>query len=460
VDCHARFYQLCLRILDPSAEEGAPGEEGALRYEWAVPADIPSLMDARDEVLARLAEHDLVVTPGELCYTCESSGPYHKPLLNAWGGRPAVVNPLLAGSTRRKTDALDARLLAYQAITGLWPATYVMPHEYEQGRHWIRAARHWEHTARLMRQKILTMTTLYGHTIGALGSVAAPAVRGVIEDLAHSRAAPHPRLHPAGVPVAIGALLLDWYRAHDDAEARAKGAWREAQRLVAAQRYVAPATGEVLGGAALVALLHTIPGVGDKAAYTLIAETGDIGRFPSAKAYAAYCGLDPSLKVSAGKVTSHTRRRGNAAIGLVMRHAASALLAHRTEAFGQWGYVLCRRARQGGWRKACAAIARRCVIAVFHCWTRGVAFSYAGYALDQFREIATEAVEDSGLSTRVRAVLVAAGYRTSTHVAAKLAEVYGLAGVGPKAREEIDAWLSSCREKSLAARAGKPSVAT
>ncbi len=51
-------------------------------------------------------------------YTGESSGPYHEPSLNCWGGRRSVVNPLLAGSSRRETDVLDSRLFSYHDVTG------------------------------------------------------------------------------------------------------------------------------------------------------------------------------------------------------------------------------------------------------------------------------------------------------------------------------------------------------
>ena len=56
--------------------------------------------------------------PTKLRYCIESTGTYHLPVLQAWGGIPCVVNPLLAGPTRRKTDVLDARLLAHHSITG------------------------------------------------------------------------------------------------------------------------------------------------------------------------------------------------------------------------------------------------------------------------------------------------------------------------------------------------------
>jgi hypothetical protein len=455
VDCHARFYQVTLLVRDAERDT-------ALRYEWTVPTAVPALMEAKAKVLETLAEHDcLPPEPADdtLRYTCESSGPYHKPLLNAWGGKPSVVNPLLAGATRRKTDVLDARLLAYQSMTGIWPTSYVMPHEYEQCRHWFRAAQHWQQQERQAKQKIVNLTTMYGNTIAATGSVVKPEIRGLIEDLANATARPHPNLSPAGVPAAVGELLLEWYGVVDDAHLRAHDAWRRAKTLTDEQRYVVPTTGEVLSGRELARLLMTIPGVGERSAYILITETGTIARFPSAKAYAAFCGFDPSLKVSAGKVTSQQRRRGNLQIHTALQLAVTSLILRHSEPFGQWAYVLSKKHKKGGGRIAQAAVARRVVTAVFHCWTRGVAFDYTGYRLDQYSQIATVPVAASRLSPRVQRILTEAGYRDSAHIARKLAEVYGLTGIGARAREELDLWLSGCKAQSLAARENSSATA-
>lgn len=45
-------------------------------------------------------------------------------------------------------------------------------------------------------------------------------------------------------------------------------------------------------------LLKSIPGIGDKIAYTVLGEIGNIDRFNSAKQLVAYCGIDPSVKQS------------------------------------------------------------------------------------------------------------------------------------------------------------------
>ena len=62
---------------------------------------------------------------GRYDYNIESTGIYHWPVIRALRGVAHVVNPLLANPTRRKTDVLDAKLLARQALPGMWNASFV-----------------------------------------------------------------------------------------------------------------------------------------------------------------------------------------------------------------------------------------------------------------------------------------------------------------------------------------------
>jgi hypothetical protein len=84
VDCHSRFFQLCLLI-----PEGAR----LTKLERPVPASWPELRAARDWLLRALGERGIAVDAPDLRYTCESTGLYHMPLCLAWRGRPAIINP-------------------------------------------------------------------------------------------------------------------------------------------------------------------------------------------------------------------------------------------------------------------------------------------------------------------------------------------------------------------------------
>ena len=47
--------------------------------------------------------------------------------------------------------------------------------------------------------------------------------------------------------------------------------------------------------------LKSLPGVGDKSAYAVLAEVGDFARFPNGRALASYAGLVPMVRESAEK---------------------------------------------------------------------------------------------------------------------------------------------------------------
>src|SRR5215203_934261 len=61
-----------------------------------------------------------------------------------------------------------------------------------------------------------------------------------------------------------------------------------------------------------IELLQTIPGVGEKVAQVIIAETGgDMSRFPTPAHLAAWAGLAPAMNESAGKQSPAGKRHGN-----------------------------------------------------------------------------------------------------------------------------------------------------
>src|SRR5437867_717157 len=114
IDTHSQFIQVC--VLRQA--------EGVVhRYEAEFKTDWGSLRAAQEWTLGKLDA--LVPEAALLRYCIESTGTYHFPVMLAFGGAPSVVNPMLAGPTRRKTDVLDARLLAHHSITGMWPESFL-----------------------------------------------------------------------------------------------------------------------------------------------------------------------------------------------------------------------------------------------------------------------------------------------------------------------------------------------
>ena len=113
VDCHSRFIQVCVLVF-------SGGE--VLRHEREFAVGWSELGDAK--LWTAVQVHRYGVDVLDFGYVIESTGCYHFPVVLAWEGSPCVVNPMLAGPYRRKSDRLDARVLAYHGITGLWPPSF------------------------------------------------------------------------------------------------------------------------------------------------------------------------------------------------------------------------------------------------------------------------------------------------------------------------------------------------
>ncbi len=83
--------------------------------------------------------------------------------------------------------------------------------------------------------------------------------------------------------------------------------------------------GEILSGRDDARRLQQIPGIGPVIAATIIAETADIERFGSARSFAAYSGLVPRVRSSAGKAKlGHITRSGPPGLRWALGHAVFA----------------------------------------------------------------------------------------------------------------------------------------
>lgn len=136
-----------------------------------------------------------------------------------------------------------------------------------------------------------------------------------------------------------------------------------------------------LPGDEMIRILTTAPAIGETTAAVWLAYIITPNRFPNAKAVAAYCGLDPSLKISAKKVTSTVKRGGNKQLHKMLCMCASILVKNHNEMFGRWGYNLC--CQTGRWKKATNAVARKLAVALYYMQSSGAPFSYEKYKLIQ-----------------------------------------------------------------------------
>lgn len=105
--------------------------------------------------------------------------------------------------------------------------------------------------------------------------------------------------------------------------------------------------------------LKTVKGVGDITAYALVAVTDDISRFESAKEYASYLGLTPSVSASANKTfMGAITKSGSELARRCLVHGARAWLKIDDPGDGNWRWAQ-RIKEKKGMNKATVALAHR-----------------------------------------------------------------------------------------------------
>ena len=118
IDCHSQFIAICVHVRN---------NQRIFKYMSEADTDWDSLVKSRDWVIDTIRKHSNPVPDMHqpLHYVIEATSTYHLPVLRAWGGVPSVINPMLAGATKKKTDDLDAERLSFHDLTGVWPESYV-----------------------------------------------------------------------------------------------------------------------------------------------------------------------------------------------------------------------------------------------------------------------------------------------------------------------------------------------
>jgi transposase len=111
-----------------------------------------------------------------------------------------------------------------------------------------------------------------------------------------------------------------------------------------------------------VQALMALPGIGKLTAMTLLAEIGDISRFPTARKLCAWAGLTPQVRNSDRTVRhGHITKQGSPWVRWVLQEAAQTAKRHPmfADIYGQLAH---RRGRN----IATVAIARRLLARCFH----------------------------------------------------------------------------------------------
>src|ERR1700688_1481247 len=123
--------------------------------------------------------------------------------------------------------------------------------------------------------------------------------------------------------------------------------------------------------------LMTIPGIGECSAMMLLAEIGEIGRFPDQEALCSYAGLVPRVRESAGKAArGGITRQGSPWMRWIMVEAAQ--VATRCSPAAKRYYE--RLSRKKHKHVARVALARKLLIAVYALLHDGVLFEEEKFA--------------------------------------------------------------------------------
>lgn len=433
IDTHRDFIQV--RVLRRCPDGSVQASERAFDTTW------PQLKAAANWALQESGEPD----PTKLRYCIESTGTYHCPVLLAFEGHPSVVNPVLASPTRRKTDVLDARLLARQSITAMWPESYVPP----PGIRDFRVLRSQQVVLRQTASRICSRLNgwilRFGFTVGRDIPPRSRRFAAVLHDLSVARSVPLSTCPPWPLPALVRQAVATELERLESLEKLEQAAKR---RVLGALENVEVVTdaGEILSGPTLLSLLQTVPGVGMETALEWIAHVSDVRRFQCARQCVAYCGCDPSLKISAGKVTSHTRRKGNRTIAAAVRIAASAALRGDTK-LGRWGRTLQSRHKRGGWKRAVSAVGRRLVEAMYHVQRTATDYDESRYELPEVPLVPCEGLQVLGLPPAAVAILQAKGFEDTVTVTAALwaGSLNNVKGLGDTCLRRIREWVSSNR---------------
>jgi transposase len=123
-----------------------------------------------------------------------------------------------------------------------------------------------------------------------------------------------------------------------------------------------------------VRLVMSIPGIDYTVAQTCLAAIGDVSRFPHPKKLAAYLGLNPSTRQSAGHCYhGGITKQGNAHARWLLVQAAQ----HLGQYPGPLGHSLRKLARRKNRNVAVVACARKLAVLLWHVLTSGEPFRYA-----------------------------------------------------------------------------------
>jgi len=368
LDVHKRTVVACVLV---------PGEAGAVQPETET---FSTMVGELERLAGWLAERRVTHV------ALEATGVYWKAVYNVLEGADRwtvrVVNPEhVKAITGRKTDRADAQRLAFLLRHGLLSGSFIPDRAQRELRELTRAR-----TA-LVRERARVVQRLEKALDGAnikLGAVVTEllgvsgqamldaALQGVTDPdelagLAHRKLRPKHDLLVQALAGRLTRPLRFLARQHLDH-------WRELDARVAA--FDTEIADLLRPFDHLVERLDAIPGVGRRTAEVILSEIGtDVAAFPSERHLAAWAGLSPGNRQSAGRRKPARTRHGNPWLKAALTEAAWA--ASRCKD----GYLQAQHRRlapRRGRKRAIVAVAHSLVTSIFFMLLHDVPFEDLG----------------------------------------------------------------------------------
>lgn len=243
---------------------------------------------------------------------------------------------------RIKTDKIDARILAQLGKADFVYKAYIPTRETRDLREILR------HRAFLVRLRTRVKNRVHGY-LTRLG------VENPFTDL-------------------FGKKGLAWLETVELREPYRKLVGQELKVLAAMNAEIKKATEDIEEMAEAdkrAELLLPMRGIGPYTAMLVVAEIGDVHRFPSPKKLVSYAGLCPSTyQTGQSSYHGHLTKQGSKWLRWSMVEAAQ----RYAQAPGRLGHFYRRLARKKGSKTARVAVARRLLMLVYTCLKKGEAF--------------------------------------------------------------------------------------
>jgi len=314
----------------------------------------------------------------------EATGVYWKPVWQQLDGTFALIlaNALhIKAVPGRKSDLNDAAWIADLLAHGLIRGSFVPPAAVQEWRDLTRTrkqlireiSRHTLRIQKTLEAAQVKLTHVLTDILGTSGRAILHALVAGETDPARLAALPRGRVK------ASPAEFVDALHGHVTAHHRFVLQTHLVQ-IESLERAVAALDARLAEQPApfqaAVALLTTMPGLGDTAARAVVAEIGtDMTRFPTAGHLVSWAGLCPRLHESAGKRRSTRLRHGAPWLKTTLIQAAWA--ASRTKNTYLRSQFQRLKARRGP-KKAMVAVAASMLTAVFYMLRNGVVYTDLG----------------------------------------------------------------------------------